>query len=169
MTSNARSYRAEPRDVLTAQEISAIYRHFKGNKEDVCWLFSHNTRLLNPQLYDYEIRQYLLQHEGPVYKIKMMRAQMKDTGIEVTEEDTTDPRAFLSNKQISRATLDLVTINGIYNCFGSVSKAFNTLFGLMEEEVGRIVFYKAMNSQEIQKYKVDRIKKAFERYKEKAE
>lgn len=169
MSSNTRSYRAEPRDMLTPQEVSAIHRHFKGNKEEVCWLFAHNTRLLDPQLFDYEIRQYLTLHEGPLYKIKMMRAQMKDVGIVITDEDTTDPRAFRLRREIKKAPLDIETINEIYSQFGSVNKAFLTLFGLMEEEVGRIVFHQAMRGEEIQKYKVDRIKKAFDLYKEKAE
>ena len=161
---NARTYRIEIREALTASEISAIYRHFKGNKEEVCWLFSHNTRLLDPQLFDYEIRQYLQGHEGPLYKIKMMWAQIKDCNIVETVEDKKDPQRFNGPRNPAKAPLDIATITQIYNTFKNVSAAFQTLYGHMDEQVGRIVFYKAMSGEIIQEYKVLKIKQAFKRH-----
>lgn len=179
MTNTDRSYYVEPRDVLSPQEISAIHRHFKGNKEEICWTLSHNTRLLDPRLFNYELRQYLQGNEGPAYKLKMVRAQMKDLGIVVTEEDIKDPRGFFGRAggfgkhNIKRATLDIATLNQIYKKFKTVNAAFDALYGLMNDEadqsgrvvdVGRIVFYKALNGESVQEYKVKKIQQAFERF-----
>jgi hypothetical protein len=153
------------RDSLAPHEISAIFRHFNGDKKKVYWLFAHSTRHLNVPLIEYEILQFLLGHEGPAIKIAMMRAQCKDHGVVITEEDTTNPLTFKTRRNVPRKSISIEMINEIHNNFKNVAAAFNALFPHMDDEVGRVVFYEALNGRLVQNYKVDTILNAYKTYK----